>query len=72
MAFELPKGALPDGLYWDTLEAYHYVRSQPGSDKKDFLIVGGCDHNPARQMMPMPGGSPRLPRSVPTSCLCVT
>src|SRR5262245_13726587 len=26
MAFSVPRGALPDGLYWDTLEAYHYVR----------------------------------------------
>jgi glycine/D-amino acid oxidase-like deaminating enzyme/nitrite reductase/ring-hydroxylating ferredoxin subunit len=44
MAFALPKGALPDGLYWDTLEAYHYVRLQPGTGKNDFLIVGGADH----------------------------
>jgi glycine/D-amino acid oxidase-like deaminating enzyme/nitrite reductase/ring-hydroxylating ferredoxin subunit len=44
MAFALPKGALPDGLYWDTLEAYHYVRLQPGKGKNDILIVGGADH----------------------------
>ena len=44
MAFSLPKGALPDALYWDTLEAYHYVRLQPGTDKNDILIVGGADH----------------------------
>jgi len=44
MAFFLPKGSLPDGLYWDTLEAYHYVRLQPGTGKNDFLIVGGADH----------------------------
>ena len=43
MAFALPKGALPDGLYWDTLEAYHYVRLQPNG-KNDILIVGGADH----------------------------
>jgi glycine/D-amino acid oxidase-like deaminating enzyme/nitrite reductase/ring-hydroxylating ferredoxin subunit len=43
MAFALPKGALPDGLYWDTLEAYHYVRLHPRDDS-DVLIVGGCDH----------------------------
>ena len=35
--------ALPDGLYWDTLEAYHYVRLQPGRNS-DYLIVGGGDH----------------------------
>ena len=44
MAFALPKGALPDALYWDTLEAYHYVRLQPGKGKNDILIVGGADH----------------------------
>jgi glycine/D-amino acid oxidase-like deaminating enzyme/nitrite reductase/ring-hydroxylating ferredoxin subunit len=44
MAFALPKGALPDGLYWDTLQAYHYVRLQPGKGKNDILIVGGADH----------------------------
>lgn len=44
MAFALPKGALPDGLYWDTLEAYHYVRLQPWTERNDILIVGGGDH----------------------------
>jgi glycine/D-amino acid oxidase-like deaminating enzyme/nitrite reductase/ring-hydroxylating ferredoxin subunit len=44
MAFELPKGALPDALYWDTLDPYHYVRLQPGKDGQDILIVGGEDH----------------------------
>jgi glycine/D-amino acid oxidase-like deaminating enzyme/nitrite reductase/ring-hydroxylating ferredoxin subunit len=44
MAFGVPRGALPDGLYWDTLEAYHYVRLQPGRGDGDYLIVGGGDH----------------------------
>jgi glycine/D-amino acid oxidase-like deaminating enzyme len=44
MAFTLKKGVLPDGLYWDTLEAYHYVRLQPGEDSTDILILGGADH----------------------------
>ena len=43
MAFSVRRGALPDGLYWDTLEAYHYVRLQPGRNS-DYLIVGGGDH----------------------------
>jgi Rieske Fe-S protein len=43
MAFELSKGALPDALYWDTLEAYHYVRLHRG-EQLDTLIVGGEDH----------------------------
>ncbi len=44
MAFALPQGKLADGLYWDTLEAYHYVRLQPWTARNDVLIVGGADH----------------------------
>lgn len=44
MAFEIPRGALPDALYWDTLDAYHYVRLQPDRADRDILIVGGEDH----------------------------
>jgi glycine/D-amino acid oxidase-like deaminating enzyme/nitrite reductase/ring-hydroxylating ferredoxin subunit len=43
MSFEIPKGSATDALYWDTLDAYHYVRLQPG-EKTDWLIVGGEDH----------------------------
>ena len=43
MALMLPHRALPDALYWDTLDPYHYVRIQPGKDQ-DYLIVGGADH----------------------------
>jgi glycine/D-amino acid oxidase-like deaminating enzyme/nitrite reductase/ring-hydroxylating ferredoxin subunit len=44
MALQLPKGSdLPDALYWDTLDPYHYVRRHPGK-AHDHLIVGGGDH----------------------------
>jgi glycine/D-amino acid oxidase-like deaminating enzyme/nitrite reductase/ring-hydroxylating ferredoxin subunit len=39
----VPKGSVADALYWDTLDAYHYVRLQP-MDDYDLLIVGGEDH----------------------------
>ena len=39
----VPKGAIENALYWDTLDAYHYIRLQPGEDG-DVLIVGGEDH----------------------------
>ena len=40
-----PRGSLPDALYWDMLDPYHYVRLQPtAAGKDDLLIVGGCDH----------------------------
>ena len=44
MAGRVPAGSVEDALVWDTLEAYHYVRLQPGGDGQDWLIVGGEDH----------------------------
>jgi Rieske Fe-S protein len=44
MAFTTKQGALPDALYWDTEDPYHYVRLQPGARGKDYVIVGGEDH----------------------------
>lgn len=44
MAFTLPRGALPDGLYWDAGDPYHYVRLNPGPGSIDYLIAGGSDH----------------------------
>jgi glycine/D-amino acid oxidase-like deaminating enzyme/nitrite reductase/ring-hydroxylating ferredoxin subunit len=42
----VPAGSVPQVLYWDTADPYHYVRLQaaaPGSPE-DILIVGGEDH----------------------------
>jgi glycine/D-amino acid oxidase-like deaminating enzyme/nitrite reductase/ring-hydroxylating ferredoxin subunit len=44
MALSIPRGALADALYWDTLDPYHYVRLQPGEGSTDHLIIGGADH----------------------------
>ncbi len=44
MSFEIDRGAVPDGLYWDMEDPYHYVRLQPGEGASDFLLVGGEDH----------------------------
>ena len=53
---KVPHGSVTDALYWDTLEAYHYVRLHPleagsggssvgaASGGYDLLIVGGEDH----------------------------
>ncbi|HXF62993.1 MAG TPA: FAD-dependent oxidoreductase [Caldilineaceae bacterium] len=42
----IPRGAVPLGLYWDTLDPYHYVRLHPGAegDEQDILLIGGEDH----------------------------
>jgi glycine/D-amino acid oxidase-like deaminating enzyme/nitrite reductase/ring-hydroxylating ferredoxin subunit len=41
----VPAGAIHRGLFWDTLDPYHYVRLQPEEDgSHEILIVGGEDH----------------------------
>ncbi|MGI8402483.1 MAG: FAD-dependent oxidoreductase [Gemmatimonadaceae bacterium] len=45
----VPAGSIQPGLYWDTLEPYHYVRllnadASPAKGGSDVLIVGGEDH----------------------------
>lgn len=45
----VPVGTVPNVLYWDTADPYHYVRLQPASPtdprpSRDILIVGGEDH----------------------------
>jgi glycine/D-amino acid oxidase-like deaminating enzyme len=44
MAFHIAKGKLPDALYWDTMDPYHYIRQQIGPGLGNYLIVGGEDH----------------------------
>lgn len=46
----VPRGYVPDALFWDTMDPYHYVRlSEPparsaGAAEQSLLIVGGEDH----------------------------
>ena len=46
----VPSGAVGKGLYWDTLNPYHYIRlqslpaGQSSEAASDLLIVGGEDH----------------------------
>lgn len=44
MAFTVPRDTLPDALYWDLADPYHYVRLNPGPGTVDYLVVGGADH----------------------------
>jgi glycine/D-amino acid oxidase-like deaminating enzyme/nitrite reductase/ring-hydroxylating ferredoxin subunit len=50
----IPKGSVPLGLYWDTLDPYHYVRiaNDDKSDIYDLLIVGGEDHKTGQDHAP--------------------
>jgi glycine/D-amino acid oxidase-like deaminating enzyme/nitrite reductase/ring-hydroxylating ferredoxin subunit len=44
---EVPLGAIPHALYWDTEKPFHYVRVQrivEGKKTRDILIIGGEDH----------------------------
>jgi nitrite reductase/ring-hydroxylating ferredoxin subunit len=43
LAVKLKSGSYPHGLFWDTAEPYHYLRTyEAGMDK--YLVVGGEDH----------------------------
>jgi glycine/D-amino acid oxidase-like deaminating enzyme/nitrite reductase/ring-hydroxylating ferredoxin subunit len=52
IAGTVPKGVLPNSLWWDTGDhdsewptyPYHYIRLQPYNDEFDLLIAGGNDH----------------------------
>lgn len=39
----VPKGSVPEALYWDTADPYFYLRVDPMADH-DELIFGGLDH----------------------------
>ncbi len=44
VGLSVPHGRIPDALYWDTADPYHYVRLIRDADKGDVLLVGGEDH----------------------------
>jgi len=44
LAAKIPRNGMPDALYWDTHDPYHYVRLQPLSERTNSVIVGGEDH----------------------------
>lgn len=48
VAAPVAKGKVPDILFWDTDDPYHYVRINELNDTQDLLIVGGEDHKTAQ------------------------
>ena len=43
VAARVPKGRVPDALWWDTADPYRYLRVEPG-ETDDLVIFGGEDH----------------------------
>jgi glycine/D-amino acid oxidase-like deaminating enzyme/nitrite reductase/ring-hydroxylating ferredoxin subunit len=43
VAGRVEKGLIPDALFWDTRDPYHYLRIEPHRDH-DVVIFGGEDH----------------------------
>ncbi|MGC4081546.1 MAG: FAD-dependent oxidoreductase [Vicinamibacterales bacterium] len=48
VAARVPHGSVPDALWWDTIDPYHFVRLEPRRDH-DLLIVGGEDHKTGQE-----------------------
>ena len=43
VAGRVARGTVPDALFWDTADPYHYLRLEPHRDH-DLVIFGGEDH----------------------------
>lgn len=56
LGFYVLKNTIAKGLYWDTNDPYHYIRTQtidPSvNEKYDLLIVGGEDHKTGQEEHP--------------------
>jgi len=51
VAAKLPTNKWQPGLYWDTAEPYHYVRTTPTSNPNELvLIIGGEDHKTGQNL----------------------
>jgi glycine/D-amino acid oxidase-like deaminating enzyme/nitrite reductase/ring-hydroxylating ferredoxin subunit len=48
IAGRVPKGQVPDALWWDTSDPYNYLRVEPQRDV-DVVIFGGEDHKTGQQ-----------------------
>lgn len=41
---QIPKNRVPDALFWDTADPYHYLRLGRRQATHDYVIFGGADH----------------------------
>jgi glycine/D-amino acid oxidase-like deaminating enzyme/nitrite reductase/ring-hydroxylating ferredoxin subunit len=44
IALERRDAAVPDALFWDTEDPYHYLRIATDADGRELVLVGGEDH----------------------------
>jgi Rieske Fe-S protein len=51
-AGRVPPGTVPDALWWDTADPYHYLRVEPGRDN-DLVMLGGEDHKTGQETDPV-------------------
>jgi glycine/D-amino acid oxidase-like deaminating enzyme len=51
MVLEIPKGKIPEALYEDMANPYHYFRIDQGG-KFDYMTIGGEDHREELHMSP--------------------
>jgi len=48
VAGRVPSGRIPDALFWDTADPYHYLRLEPQRGH-DLVIFGGEDHKTGQE-----------------------
>jgi len=48
VAARVPRGTVPDALWWDTADPYTYIRLEPQGEH-DLVIIGGEDHKTGQQ-----------------------
>jgi glycine/D-amino acid oxidase-like deaminating enzyme/nitrite reductase/ring-hydroxylating ferredoxin subunit len=51
VAGRVPRETVPDALFWDTSDPYHYLRVDPHRDY-DVIIFGGKDHKTGQSQAP--------------------
>ena len=50
---EVPHNYVAKGLYYDTADPYHYIRTVKLNKNSDMLLIGGEDHRTAEQIGPI-------------------
>ena len=48
---QAPKGTVPEALFWDTADPYHYLRVDR-HPRHDYLVFGGEDHKTGQDENP--------------------